>query len=134
MNQNWRNILQRPVALLLAMLLVASMVPLQALSVEDAAPQEENALISNGSFDADLSGWKSAPVDGYIGNLSWEEGAALLKTQDAFGMENEVLIHVKPTGTYRLSYQAVLAEGAELSASRLALHPLCQVPVQGGCP
>ena len=116
MNHNWRNILQRPVALLLAMLLVASMVPLQALSVEDAAPQEENALISNGSFDADLSGWKSAPVDGYTGNLSWEEGAALLTTQDAFGMENEVLIHVKPTGTYRLSYQAVLAEGAELSA------------------
>ena len=116
MNHHWRNILQRPAALLLALLLVISMVPLQALSVEDTAPKKEDCLILNGSFDADLSGWKAAPVDHYTGDLSWADGAAVLKTPDAFGMENEVLIHIKPNGTYRLSYQAELNEGAELSA------------------
>ena len=116
MNHHWRNILQRPAALLLALLLVISMVPLQALSVEDTAPKQEDCLILNGSFDADLSGWKAAPVDHYTGDLSWADGAAVLKTPDAFGMENEVLIHIKPNGTYRLSYQAELNEGAELSA------------------
>ncbi len=115
MKKNWRKFLRKPVALFLAMLLMISMIPLQTLSVKDAARQDEGSLVSNGSFTEDLTGWKSAPVDGYTGNLTWEEGAAVLKTQDVFGMENAVLIQVQPTGTYRLSYGADLAEGAELS-------------------
>jgi len=118
MKHTWRCFLRRPLAVLLAAVLTFSSVPLQALSIGAVSAQKlpDGNLLAEGSFDKDLSGWKSAPVEGYTGDLIWESGAALLKTQDVFGMENEALIPVKPTGTYSLSYTAALSDGAALSA------------------
>ena len=113
MKYQWRKFLHKPMAMLLAAVMILSFMPLQALSFGQNT-QEEN-LIASGSFDEDLTGWVSAPVDGYTGNLSWEEGTAQLKTQDVFGMENAVLLEVNPTGRYSLSFGATLSEGAGIS-------------------
>ena len=113
MKYQWRKFLHKPMAMLLAAVMILSFMPLQALSFGQNT-QEDN-LIASGSFDEDLTGWISAPVDGYTGNLSWEEGTAQLKTQDVFGMENAVLLEVNPTGRYSLSYGATLSEGAGIS-------------------
>ncbi len=117
MKHTWDCFLRKPVAVLLAAVLTFSAFPLQALSIGGAEQSaEESNLIACGGFEEDLTGWKTAPVDGYTGDLTWQDGTALLKTQDVFGMENQALIEVTPTGTYSLSYTAEISDGAELSA------------------
>ena len=123
MINGWSHLLKRSMAFLLAAVMIFSFVPLQGMrtSAEQDGAQitvqdpEKGWGIENGSFDSDLTGWSSAPIDGYTGCLTWEAGAALLKTQDVFGMECDVLIPVNPTGTYKLTYVASLSEGAALS-------------------
>ncbi len=125
-----KDILRRPVAMLLAVLLTLSAIPPQMRKMDVSAeqvlpgvtlPAQEvpvgNDMIINGSFDTDLSGWKSAPIEGFTGKLSWDYGAALLKTEDAFGMETAALIEVLPTARYRLSFQGELSADAALSAT-----------------
>ena len=117
MKHKRRVSLRKPMALLLATVLVLSFVPPQVLNIGAVAQNAvEGNLIPNGSFDEDLSGWKSAPVEGGTGHLSWQEGTGQLKTDSVFGMENEVLVEVIPSGTYSLSYTETLSENAELSA------------------
>ena len=112
MKYNRGGFLKKAVAMLLSAVLTFSAVPLQAFSI--GADTEDGNLLS-ASFDTDMSGWKSAPVDGGTGCLEWADGTALLKTDTVFGMENEALMEVKPTGTYSLSYGASLSDSAELS-------------------
>ena len=111
MIHKWSRILKRPMALLLAVVMVLLAVPPQALQTS----ADDGNLISNSRFDTDLSGWKTMAVDDCTGTLTWSDGAALLTTADAFGMENEVLLAVEPGGRYHLSYIATLSEGAALS-------------------
>ena len=115
MKYSWRRFLQKPLAMLLAAVLTFSFVPLHLLQIDAAVESSaENSTVSDSS--PDLTGWKSAPVDGYTGQLTWQEDAAQLKTENAFGMESEKMIAVNPTGTYSFSYSAALSEGADLSA------------------
>ena len=72
MIKKWSGILKRPTAMLLAVLMTLSMVPLYSAAPAEsempAGASDSSNLISNGGFDADLTGWKSVPVDGYTGS------------------------------------------------------------------
>ena len=127
MKHNSNGLLRRPVAMLLAVLMILSMVPVYSAAPADSestpqagvvTPGKTDAanLITDGCFDADLTGWKSVPVGGYTGYLTWENFAAHLKTQDIFSMEHASLVEVKPSGTYSFCVDAELSDGAELAA------------------
>ena len=111
MKKNGRKLLLRPMAILLACVLLFSLVPVSALSIDTDSAN----LIEQGNFDQDLSGWKSVPVGSYLGYFTWQDGAAQLKTADIYSVESEKMLEVKPTGTYCLSYEAKLSAEAELS-------------------
>ncbi|MBQ6832644.1 MAG: beta-galactosidase [Oscillospiraceae bacterium] len=110
MKDSWRQYIKKPMALLLAAVLIVSMLPMQALSVIVAVDS------AGAGTDQVLTGWKRAPVDGYTGSVTQQDGATVLKTQGIFGVENEKLMAVGPTDTYSLSWDAELSDGAELSA------------------
>ena len=112
MQNGWSSAVQRPLALFLAALLTLSLMPISALNVE----ADRGNLVEKGSFDGDLSGWKSVPVSGYTGYFTWQEGKAKLSADHIFSIESEKMLEVSPTGTYRLSYDAQLSLEAELSA------------------
>ena len=110
--------LKRSVALLLAVAITFLTVPVISapVSAEPVGNADGADLIPQGNFEMDLTGWKSVPVGGYTGYLTWENGAAQMETEDIFSMEKEMLIAVNATGKYSLSFDGELSENAELSA------------------